>query len=256
MSLIFSETNTPIAYDISTENILYYCDKEGEVIGEIGNFEIIPNTCNEFENIYVVGASGSGKSYFAASYALNYRRVYPKNNIFIFSQKDRDEAFEKRKSEKNDDIDMNAVLKVRRVKIDESFIKREIDITKDFKNCLIIFDDFLYYENKVLREKICNIITQILNLGRSNKIYCVITAHLLYQMKNRDLYMNIHNEVHKLVWFKGANMYQLKYCLKNYWGLSNKCVTSLMMIDGRSRWTCLNRYPNYVLTHYRCLLLT
>lgn len=253
MSLTYDETSTPIAYDLATGEILYYCEKHEGVREAIGNFEPIPNLEKEFENIFIFGASGSGKSYFAANYALAYRRMFPEKNIFMFSQKDSDPSFEVRE-EGDKKINIKNVLKLRRIKIDDKFLERDIDITKEkcFFDCMIIFDDFMYFDNKKIIEKVCKLIIQILNLGRSRKIFCVITAHLLYQIKNRDMYMNLQNEIHRLVWFKGVNTFQLSYCLKNYWGYTRRQITSLLNFDNTSRFTCISKLPAYVLTQHRC----
>ena len=91
-------------------------------------------------------------------------------------------------------------------------------------------------------------IQQVLSLGRKISIYCVITAHLLYEKNNQKLYTSIQNEIHKLVWFKNnqTNVKQLRYCLEQYWSIEPKMVTKLTHFDRSSRWICLNRCPRYV----------
>jgi hypothetical protein len=255
MALTYDESNNkPIAYDLATNEVIYYTDKEG-TNEAVGNFEVIPDFQQGFENVYAFGSSGSGKSYFTADYAMQYRRMYPKKNIFMFSQKTSDISFEERKDEEGKKIDIKNILKIRRIKVDDEFLHRDIDILKDFNDCLLIFDDFMYFENKKVVEKICNIVTQILNLGRTKHIYCIITAHLLYQIKNRDMYMNIQNEIHKLVFFKGVNVFQLTYCLRNYWGFSKKQINNLLRVDTSSRFICINKNPSYVITKHRVILL-
>jgi len=258
MSLTYNSTGTPITYDITTEEIISYTDKEEHIKEAQGIFDVMPNIDQHFENVFVVGASGSGKSYWTASYALSYRRIFPKKNIFMFSQKTSDPSFEERTDKDGNKIDIKSILKLRRIKVDDSFLNKNIDVLKDFNDCLIIFDDFMYYDNKKLVDKICSVITQVLTLGRTPQLYCVITAHLIYQMKNKDMYMNLQNEIHKLVWFNGVNTFQLYYCLKNYWGISKKQINMLLHIEPSKKYqfTCLNKVPLYVITDHRCILLS
>lgn len=232
MSLTYHETKYPIANNTDYNDIVFYNSNDEKARKTMkGRFEIIPDVNKEFEFIYVFGASGCGKSFFTSQYALMYRRIFPKNNIYLFSQKYNDPAFS------------NKHLKIRHVPVNEDFLETEFDVLNIFNDCLIIFDDFLSFPNKKIVEKICNIIIQILTLGRTNRIFCVITAHLLYQNNNKSLYMNIQNEIHKIVFFKGVNMFQLNYCLINYWGFDKKTIKKILEIDPKSRWKCLNKYP-------------
>lgn len=255
MSLTYNEQDAePIAYDDATQEIIFFKENspDQKITEAIGDFRIIPNIVRGFENVFCFGASGSGKSYAASEYALSYRRIFPNNNIFMFSQKSEDPAFEVR-----DKTSIKEVLNLRRIKVDDSFLQKNIDVTKDFKNCLVMFDDFMYFDNKRLVEKIINIIIQVLNLGRSLHIFSVITSHLIYSQGDgkRHLYANIQNEVHKMIFFKSVNVFQLNYCLKNYWGFSSSQIKKLLKIDDESRFTCINKYPCYAVTKHRVVLL-
>lgn len=243
MSLTYKATEQPLAYDTKSYNVVYYSDDVRGAKEAEGKFEVIPRIKEGFESVFAFGQSGCGKSTWCAEYAMSYRRIFSKNNIFLFSQKDSDPAF-----------DNISGIKIRKIKIDKNFLEREIDVTKDFKDCLIIFDDFLSFENDKTKEKIVKLVIQVLTLGRCNNIYCVITSHLMYQMKNRDLYMHIQNEVHKLVFFKGCSMYQLTRTLREYWGFQTAKIHSVINIDPYSRWISLNKYPEYILTENICVL--
>lgn len=259
MSLTYDQGDIPIAYDKSTQEIVSYNYQNDGTREAVGNFEILPNfgknAKTAFENIFMVGASGSGKSERAKQYALAYRRMYPKNNIFIFSQKKTDIAFEK--LEPGSLTDITNILRLRRVIVDDLFMDQEIDITTDYKDSLLIFDDFMYYEKKEYIEKIIKIIIQCLNLGRSNRIFTLITAHMFYQSQHRDLYANIQNEIHKMVWFAGVNQYQLNYSLQHYWGFNKKQIQSILHVQPSKQFMfyCLNKMPSVILTNNRCLIL-
>lgn len=247
MSLSYDETNYPITFDRATNRIIFY-DENGRtnVKEAIGDFEIMPNIKLGFEVVYVCGAMGSGKTYFCKDYAVSYRKIYPQSNIFILSQKDTDPSFDKFKN-----------IGFRRVKLDETFLEKEMDITKmkQFHNSLIIFDDFMNISCKKLTEKVINLILQCITLGRQFHIYTLITSHMFYSTQNKNLYMNIQNEVHRLVWFKGVNVYQLRYILTQYFGYNKKQIHKMLNIDIDSRFTSINKFPAYILTKYRCLLI-
>ena len=45
--------------------------------------------------LYITGPSGSGKSYYTRNYVLEYKKMFPKNNIYLFSSLDSDETLDK-----------------------------------------------------------------------------------------------------------------------------------------------------------------
>lgn len=254
--LTYCNSSDPIAYNTENEQVIYYSsESQGDNIRDaIGTFEVIPNINKGFESIYVFGASGSGKSYFSSEYALSYRRLFPNNKIYFFSQKTNDDSYTSHISNDGKRIRIDDILNMVYIDI-VKFAQSDVNVIRDFRNCLMIFDDILYFDDRNTIEKVCRAVIQVLTLGRSNHIYCVITAHLIYQIKNRDLYMNIQNEVHKIVWFKGVNVFQLTYCLMNYWGFTKKQIRDMIKIDDTSRYTLLNRYPSYILTRHAITII-
>jgi hypothetical protein len=248
MSLTYGETDNPIAYDKATDELISYDenkfnDRDTEAIG---NFEIIPNIKMGYEVCFVCGAMGSGKSWWCSDYAEMYRKIYQTNHIFLFSQKTEDKAFDDRPS-----------LKVRRIKFDDAFIKKEFDLTKekDFHNSLIIIDDVSTIPNKKIIQKILQSILQFVTLGRQFHCYVLITSHMFYSFTNKELYASIQTEVNRLVWFRGVNVHQLTYVLRIYWGYENKQVRRWLKLDPDSRFTCINKMPAYLLTKHHCALI-
>lgn len=251
MSLTLKETKNLVAYDAESEDFIYYSSEStGDSLYTDGNFELVPNLSEGFEFVYITGISGSGKSTVARDYALNYRRLFPKNDIYLITQSDETNVKEDKRI--FDDFSTKQYLKHKRIYLDDSFIEKDIDVAKNYHDCLIIFDDFLYVNNKNILLKVINMIQQILSLGRKINVYCVITSHLIYERNNQRLYTSIQNEIHKLVWFRDnkTNKKQLKYCLSEYWGLSNKLISRLLNFDKNSRWVCLNRSPLYVVAEH------
>lgn len=236
----YQETKDPIAYDLDSEKIIYfdYDGNKDSVNKAIGKFELLPNLEKEqVMNSFIFGASGSGKSTVAKDMAMQYRRVYPKNDIFMISQKTEDPAFN------------NPALKLRRIKIDEEFLNKHVDMIKDFHDCLIIWDDFTYFEDKKIMEKISKLVIQALTLLRANHVNNIITAHLAVVMKERQIYMNIYNETDIIVFFpRSANYHQLKYILSEYWGWSNRRINYILHYKDGSRAICLCKSKQYLMT--------
>ena len=54
------------------------------------SFSPMPNTSKERDVLYIFGQSGSGKSFYVYLYAQNYKKIYPKNSIYVFSTLDSD----------------------------------------------------------------------------------------------------------------------------------------------------------------------
>jgi hypothetical protein len=247
MSITLEETDTLMAYDVETGDSIFYND-DPDVGGNYyeGSLEIIPNFGKGFENYYVVSPSGGGKTTVALMIAMNYRRYYPNNRIIILTYSDENQG---KKEKRIFTLPKNSkILKPEITIINDDFLEKEIDVVRDFKDCLVIFDDFLYGNNKKLTKKITDMVIQTLTLCRKNDVYCILTAHLIYSGTDASLYRTIHNEVHKLVWFKERNSHQLRYVLKEYWDIEPKIITQLLNFDKHSRWICLNKNPRYALS--------
>ena len=81
---------------------LYVSDNEKNVKKGFSNYEctdnetlqLTPNTKTERQCIYICGQSGSGKSYFTTNYVKQYKKAYPKNDIFVISSIDEDKSID------------------------------------------------------------------------------------------------------------------------------------------------------------------
>ena len=70
---------------------LYVSDNEKNVKKGFRNYEctdnetlqLTPNTKTEPQCIYICGQSGSGKSFITTNYVKQYKKSYPKNDIFV-----------------------------------------------------------------------------------------------------------------------------------------------------------------------------
>lgn len=208
-----------------------------DIILEEGEFEPIPDM--ETRSVtYICGPSGSGKSVMSSKVIKNYIRMFPKNDVYIFSQKDKDPAL--------DDLGI-------RVKLDEDLVNNPINVTEEMKDCLVIFDDTDTIPNKKISDAVNNIKLQILELGRQNNIYCIITSHLLNPNDKKSGRV-ILNEFTELIFFPlSGGTHQISYCLTKYLGFKQNKIDELL--DTSSRWVLVSKsYPQYILTDKECKL--
>jgi hypothetical protein len=195
---------------------------------------------------YICGKSGSGKSTFARSLALNYSRMNPKNPIYLFSVLPKDPAF--------DDL---VPKYIKRVPINENLIN--LDFENDFNNkgSLVIFDDVDTENNKDIAKAISSLKEKIMELGRHKKISMIIISHLINPKRKTGSTNNVQtimNEMTSLVIFPhGGSRKQQSYCLENYLGYSNKEIKTILNM--KSRWIQLsNTYPQYILTERKLMI--
>jgi type II secretory pathway predicted ATPase ExeA len=125
IAMIVDETkpnsNLLLSIESNEDNVINYL-KELKLKPK-QHFQIIPNINVARDILYVVGASGSGKSYFTRQFADQYRKLYPKRKIFLISSLTED----------------NSIDKIKDLKL-TPFLADDIQ-AEDFKDSLVIFDD-------------------------------------------------------------------------------------------------------------------
>jgi len=187
---------------------------------------------------YLAGASGSGKSYLASQYISEYKRIFPKNKVYVFSRIDEDEILDR----------LNPI----RIKIDDELLEDPIDISQEFKDCLILFDDTDTIQDKDLKEMVAKLQRDVQEIGRHNNIYAVITKHMLM---NSAETRGIINESHMVAFFKGNSTYHVTRFLKVYCGLDKNMIQKILQLP--SRWVIIGKnYPMYILYESGAFLLS
>jgi hypothetical protein len=195
-----------------------------------GKFQYLPNKDKERTILYVLGSSGSGKSYYTASYALEYHKMFPKRPIYILSYVDSDSSIDRIKT-------------ARRINLKEEFMNAELE-AEDFTESLVIFDDCDCISDKPLKVKVRDILTKLLNTGRHTKTSVIYLSHIACGgMETKG----ILNEAHAIVFFpQSLGGRTRKYLLDNYLGLNKKQQERLDTIDTRA--ICIVKsYPMCIL---------
>jgi hypothetical protein len=202
-------------------------------------FQQIPNQNNERDCIYVAGMSGSGKSYYIKDFVLQYIRKYPSREIILFSFK-------------NEDKTLDAIKKIRRIDIYDAEFSNENLETPDFEDSLVIFDDIDCIPDKKLKNKLLNLLQQILQIGRSYKVTVCFACH---EVCNGHETKPVLNECHSLTVFpRTMGNKKLKYLLENYFGMDKEQIEKLRTVD--SRWvTIFKSYPRIVMGQQQIYVL-
>ena len=197
------------------------------------HFEPTPNINKERDILFVVGASGSGKSYFVSQYARNYKKMHSKSSIYVFSTLDDDK----------DGIDK--IGKIHRIKLDDEFVNGEMIDTKEFENSLVIFDDFDNISNKKTKAVVSAYLNNMLQTGRHYKITLCITFHVSCA---GNATKHILNEASSIKFFPQViGSRNLKYLCESYLGLSKAQIEMVKKLDSRAV-TIFRSYPKCYMT--------
>lgn len=213
---------------------------EKDITVEDGLFQMIPDPKDFREVVYIYGASGSGKSSIARNYIKEYIREFPENTIYIISRKEKDPAFD----------DLSEYGKILRIPINEDILS-EIEM-ETLANSLVVFDDYdsndRTPENKLLtklRDDICE-------LGRSFRIFCLITTHSACSGPKTKVVLSESNKI--VVFPNYVTPLHMKYLMENYGGLDKNQLKDLKKYN--SRWIVVSRvHPRYVMHENGLILL-
>lgn len=187
----------------------------------------------------IVGNSGCGKSTLASMLLKNYLKLYPDQQVFLFSIVDDDPAYEMHED------------KINKVHINDDEIQ---DVTvDDLGNSICIFDDHALLDPK--KQKILNLLKDnILRHGRHENIDSIVCLDKLLSGKD-TLKEHLHSQQLCMFPLTGGNLGELEYFLHKKNRLTQKTIDKILS-DSNSRWTIYNRtYPQYVISSDRVSLL-
>lgn len=222
----------------SDKDIIEYCS-----LKDNGIFQHMPN--NEDKNsdvLFVNGKRGSGKSYYVSEYAEEYIKLFPKNSIFLFSHKPKDDNL--------DDIITKRVDMKRYV--EEGGLTAE----KFPDNCMVIFDDIDVLpddkESGKLRTKIFHLMNELIQISRDRNITVVQTSHLT---TNHGETKHALNGCSQFTFFYGAVSHQIKNALKTYIGLSKENIKRILDLKGSRYCTIFTTVPPVAMTAKELIIL-
>ena len=199
-------------------------------------FQQIPDKHTERQIMYITGASGSGKSTYIAKYCKQYKKVFPDNDIYVFSALTEDESLD--------------ACEPKRIVIDERMISDPLTVD-DFKDSMVIFDDIDVISNQKHRDAVYNLLNALLETGRHTKTSVFISNHLPTAGKDTR---RVLNEAHSVIWFphSGSGV-GMKRLLCDYLGLDKDINKKLRKM--KTRWACyFKNYPSILMTEHNIWL--
>ena len=199
-----------------------------------GAFQVLPNKKSERDVGMIVGASGSGKSYWTKQWVKEYKKIHKDRPIFLFTSLTDDKSLDE--------------IEPQRMKIDDSLLTDPIE-ADELEDSLVIFDDIDALSNKKHKEAVYTILNKILTIGRHFNTSVIITSHLA----NGNLLKTILNELHFFVYFPQGTTRTTLYVLENYIGVSKSLFPIIKAT--RSRWACvLKNFPAAIITEHKMML--
>ena len=204
------------------------------------HFEITPNINKERDVLFVVGASGSGKSFFVSQYAKNFKKMHPKSSIYVFSTLDDDK----------DGIDK--IGKIHRIKLDDEFVNGDMIDTVEFSNSLVIFDDVDNISSKKTKAVVWAYMNNFLQTGRHYKISLCITFHVGCSGASTKMVLNESSSITFFPQVIGSR--NLKYLCESYLGLSKSQIDKIKRLDSRAV-TIFRSYPKVYMAEHEIGIL-
>lgn len=186
--------------------------------------------------LYVTGQSGSGKSFFTRSFAQEYNKKFPRNNVILFTGLSPDE----------EDVSLKGIKNLRRMNTrNREFIFNNDITSRDFQNSLVIFDDTDVISNENELKRINQILDNILETGRHQHVSCIYITHAACDGRRTKRILNESNSVTVYPLTMGGS--DLKYLCVEKLGLNGKQVEKLKNVDSRAV-TIIRGYPPMVVT--------
>jgi hypothetical protein len=229
--------NIPVCKD--KNNIIYLTTGKG--VQHMTNLEhnmVIP-FIKRGTNVrtYLAGNSGCGKSSYIRNYIKIYHRLYPDQDIYIFSILENDPS-----------LDAVEHL-IQRIDIDNI----EDYEVKDFKDCLAIFDDYVGLPAK--KQKVLNYYKNILlKTGRHHGVDVITCTDKL--LDGVHSIKDIQHSQYVVVFPQtGGNSGEIISFLKNKLGFNNDNVNKIVDND-TSIWVAIHKtYPFHVITDNEIYLI-
>ena len=205
-------------------------------IDDGGMIELMPRMDSR-ECVHVAGPSESGKSTWIGAYGQKYKKLYPKNTIYVFTRVKEDPPID--------------ALNPTRIEIDIDLVDDPIE-PDELDSSLTIFDDTDTIRNKKIRNEIINLKNDILETGRHNTVYTLISTHNVTNYKETRCILLESN--YTVVFPQGGGWGQIQYYLKRYLGMNKKQWTKIKKLDTHAV-VIHKHYPQFVLYDHGIYLL-
>jgi hypothetical protein len=198
---------------------------------ESGTFELLPSSDPKKREVwYIAGASGSGKSYIAKGLGEYYQRLFPDRSVYLVSKLSEDAGTLDKMKPKAKRINIQSLV--------DDFPQLD-----EFKNCMIIFDDYDTFTGPA--EKVVHkLIDDLATMGRHTNTSMLCLSHYLTNYKKTRLLLN--EATHIVVYPMATSYHALSYLLKTHIGLSKDDIRDLKKMG---RFVCIyKQFPQYMIS--------
>ena len=192
---------------------------------------------------FVAGCSGAGKSRYTAQLIKDWKKLNPDGRVYFFSctSYKEDPAYNKIKMKQ-------VTLDTRLLKADSK--KGELDdaIIKALRpGSLIVFDDVGTIINPKIKGAVCQLIMQIMEIGRRMRLWLILTNHLLNPAE-KLLGRTVMNEMSNFTCFpQSGSKKQIRYALDKYFEMDKHQINKVLSLP--SRWVTLSKQSPLTVTH-------
>lgn len=191
---------------------------------------------------FIAGASGVGKTSYAADYVKKYLKVYPDSDFIVMSILKEDPAIDK--------------LDPIRINIDEEFLEEPpINIEEEIKpNSIILFDDVDNISDNKIQKAVNDFKRKIMEIGRHYNLQIIYICHLPNPNESTSRKITL-NEMNTFTIFPQAGkIKQIKYVLKNYINFDDEQIDYILKL--KSRWvTVFVNHPQVILSERKIILV-
>jgi hypothetical protein len=248
MSFNLEQNGRPIVKIIEDgkKDRIVYLDEKSEsehnypalMLKENQRFQLIPDKTKERTIHYVCGASGSGKSYWTANLANEYKKLFSKNPVYNLSTMESDEIIDR-------------VRDAKRITLSKEFLNTELD-ENSVDNCLTIWDDCDSIIEKKMKQHLREFSLAILNRGRHTKTSMIYLSHIACDGVATK---PILGECHSITFFPATlGGKTRRYLLDNYLGLDKKQIERIGKMESRAI-TILKTYPQVVISEKEIVMV-
>jgi len=187
------------------------------------------------EKVYVSAPSGSGKSYYSGQWIAEFKKMFRKQECYVFSPIPEDKS-----------LDKNDII---RVDMDEHLLTNPITV-EELENSLAVFDDCESIRDKKMLRYIEWLRDGLLETGRHYNARMIWISHLI---SNYSSTRRLLNESTSVTVFprSGSGVFQIKKFLINQCGLEKEEIKKFL--NQESRWVTIYRtYPQFVISQTSC----
>ena len=188
--------------------------------------------------LYVIGMSGSGKSYWSAAFVNQWKLINKKKEIFLISPI-------------TDDKSINSLSPTRLNPLSDTFQASPPSVNDFPEGSMLICDDIEAYSKKI-QKTIMELVNSILTTGRHYKISIIFIAHSACNGAATKLLLNESTAV--TVFPKNMTGKSANYLLGQYFGLDNKEIKAIKKLPSRAI-TIVRSYPMVLLTNNQAIML-